>query len=329
MKKSESYITSFLTAFSVHFLFLFTASIIGIKFIMVSPEVANYEEPKVIEIGEQEQIPQAAEGGMPDDILEIPEIEDELWEELEQETKPLPIPEDILNQNAPKPPKDISKRNMDGDSLDAASKDSRSRHPSQGGVFGKKKGDIAGPPSDGNSKKLFGESVDGRILFLFDISGSMKDPYGRITRLEALKAELIKAIRTLDDNDEFDCVGYGGDYNYVLAKQVLWGALTTATESNKAAAIDWVNRLIAWGSTPTYQAMEYACKEYPTDLDSIFLITDGFPDGDYRNIVKATKTWWKRFKKCELVCVSIGGSGLSFIKELAGAVGGSYVVARE
>lgn len=183
------------------------------------------------------------------------------------------------------------------------------------------------PPPPELPPDFFDEPVEGKVAFLLDASGSM---YG--SRMATLRAEATTVIAALTEDDEFDCVAYGGQFgatqNYC---KFMWGSLLPATDANKAAATSWVNgpSLNPGGMTPTYACLQTSCNVYPADLDKMFLVTDGYPNitGSSTQILADFPGWWSKFQDAELICICIGGGGATFMQQLAALAGGTYVAA--
>ncbi len=109
-----------------------------------------------------------------------------------------------------------------------------------------------------------------RLMFIIDHSGSMKDYWGGMTRLERAKAELTRAILELPGEVEFAIVFYHTSVRY-------WrNELVPATEENKRAAIDFIRRLGYGDKTNTYGALRYSL-QFDDQLEAVFLLTDGKP----------------------------------------------------
>jgi hypothetical protein len=109
-----------------------------------------------------------------------------------------------------------------------------------------------------------------RLMFIIDHSGSMKDYWGGMTRLERAKAELTRAILELPGEAEFAIVFYHTSVRF-------WqNELVPATEENKREAVDFIRRLGYGDKTNTYGALRFAL-EFDDELESVFLLTDGKP----------------------------------------------------
>lgn len=185
------------------------------------------------------------------------------------------------------------------------------------------------PPPPEDPPTYYGEPVEGRFAFLLDASGSMHG-----SRIATVRAETTGTIGDLTEDDEFDCVAYGGQFGASVDYQkYMWGALLPATDGNKSAAISWVNGSSTnpGGMTPTYACLKKACATYPSDLTKMFLLTDGYPNitGGSSQILADFPTWWAKFEDAELICICIGGvsTAQSFMQQLAALAGGTYIAA--
>lgn len=186
---------------------------------------------------------------------------------------------------------------------------------------------LRGPDSKG-IPELFGMPIDGDTLFVVDLSGSMADPYGTTTRWHAVINELINAINSLRAEDSFDIVAYSGSYEGApYYTRELWNMLQPATPDNKADALRWLDTLIPDGSTPTYEALQYACMHYPTNVENLILVTDGLPNsGSESKILGSAPRLFSRFTDLDFICISISSEGLPFVKRLVDKAGGTYVL---
>ncbi len=183
-----------------------------------------------------------------------------------------------------------------------------------------------GPPAE-EPPPYYGEPVSGKFVFVLDASGSMAG-----SKVASLRAETTGVINLLVEDDELDCVAYGDQFGAGASySKYLWEGLLPATDGNKSAAANWVNgpALNPGGGTPTYAALKKACVTYPSDLNKMFLVTDGYPNtsGSAQQILADFPGWWTKFDDCELVCICIGGGGASFMQSLASVAGGTYVAA--
>lgn len=242
----------------------------------------------------------------------------------DDETEPaVKIPEQML-QTPDKPVRsEESKEPRDG----LPGEPSPATEPTDG-IYGPLKNGKPGLDSDG-IPALFGEPIQGKTVFLLDISGSMSLDYNGISRLNIMLIELANYLSIMYDTDEFDVVAFSGDYDVEDNHcKWLWGELKFATLENKQEAIDWIKLLYTFGSTPTSDALRHVSEHYPNDLDNLFLITDGYPNEITSDITDAMPVWYKDFAKCRIVCVSIGGEGVIFLRELVHVMGGVLVIVK-
>lgn len=116
------------------------------------------------------------------------------------------------------------------------------------------------------SRQTFGTVVEKKCIFLIDTSGSMEE------RMEELKKELISLIWE-------QLHKYKIRFNLVQFSRSCerWQrALVDPTDDNCREAVQWVAQLTASGNTCTLEALQMAFEE--SDLEAIYLLTDGKPD---------------------------------------------------
>jgi hypothetical protein len=119
-----------------------------------------------------------------------------------------------------------------------------------------------------------------KILFVLDLSGSMRDPSpgGASTKLDVARQGLIETIRSLPADVRFSILGLGCDMDgaYLLREKKSWHGkpdLHPATPPMKADAERFVRGLEARGWTNLYDGIEYAFSD--PDVDTIYLYSDG------------------------------------------------------
>ena len=130
------------------------------------------------------------------------------------------------------------------------------------------------PPRDANplsaeaeagTPSYYGLSIQARrIVFVIDISGSMRGP-----RLEAAQRELNAAIDKLPEATSLNIVAFS-DRTAVWRK-----TLARATPQTKQAAQRFVYLLRAGGRTAAYDALEAA---FRFDAEAIYFLSDGEPN---------------------------------------------------
>jgi HEAT repeat protein len=133
-----------------------------------------------------------------------------------------------------------------------------------------------------------------RVLFVLDLSGSMKFPMqlpgtsgggsgnkGGATRLDFAKRELVRAMDSIAPNAYFNLVTFNGN-----PKSKIWNKdMVMATEKNRERFRKFVNDLDADGGTNLWSALEEGLKvkslvygdRYETNVDEMFVLSDGAP----------------------------------------------------
>lgn len=199
------------------------------------------------------------------------------------------------------------------------------------------------------------ETLSKKILFIMDISGSMKEPLGQdkgpVTgekqetysglKIDVAKKVLTKAIRNLPDNAQFEVILFNHQFKTVF------GAMTLATIENKNKAELEIEAAKPVGATWTYGAMREAfeiAKRGVTEdqiqpaVDTIFLLSDGAPTDDASDteakpmapkvIIDAVQEWNRLLKvKIHTIAIDPSLNGSNFIllmKGLAAKNGGTY-----
>jgi von Willebrand factor type A domain len=151
------------------------------------------------------------------------------------------------------------------------------------------------PRIETSASSFFGIPVTGsRVVFILDVSGSMLWYMGRRfprrfvppkgdnidSRIKRAKKELLGAINGMTSDDKFNVV-------FFSSKARVWRKkLVVANKGNKKAIATAVERIEAKGSTALYDAvrdgLEIKAKRkpgarYSTDVDEVFLLSDGAP----------------------------------------------------
>lgn len=172
-------------------------------------------------------------------------------------------------------------------------------------------------PDPGQTRSSFFKIpiLSDRIIFILDLSGSMRDPSPEspLTKLDVAKARMIETIRSLSPETRFGIVGLGSDEDgtYSMREQKTWGgrlALHPAVPTAKADAENFIRRQSARGWTNLYDAIEYAFGN--PEVDTIFLYSDGgasrgvfFANGEILENV----TRMNRFRKIVIHTVEVAG----------------------
>ena len=111
-----------------------------------------------------------------------------------------------------------------------------------------------------------------RVLFVIDVSGSMKDPQFPPHRIEVAHKELTKAIKALSDKTLFNVMTFAGNV-FVWNKE----GEVPATQENIDKALKWVQmRLMPRGGTNTYDALIKSLEMNPL-VDTVYFLSDGIP----------------------------------------------------
>ncbi|NUQ34571.1 MAG: VWA domain-containing protein [Planctomycetaceae bacterium] len=189
-----------------------------------------------------------------------------------------------------------------------------------------------GPGEEGgDDATFFGESMGGAFVFIIDVSSSMKvadmgagedwngNANGSMSRLDAVKTELIKFLRTMPEGSRFGIVWLAGDKNNPPVTDV-WksGEMAICDTATQADAINAVADQQVWGCTPTWKALKRACTEYPDEIDTMVFLTDGIPvpygEGEWGQRTHAGAAlsdfpgWFagKKAYGCKLIAVHVG-----------------------
>ena len=206
------------------------------------------------------------------------------------------------------------------------------------------------------------ETPSQSIVFVIDVSGSMEQEvvnkerfqdgnYPSWKRIDVIKTELIKTIRALEPYVRFNVIAFATDVK-------LWKKdLVKANPLNKSSAETWVSRLEAiggsskedlaragltgaanleGGKTNTFAALMAALgveegkelRDYETDLDTIFFLSDGRPShgkfiepGDVLREVRAVN----ELRKVVIHTITLGEFEKDFMERLAQENGGTFV----
>ena len=189
------------------------------------------------------------------------------------------------------------------------------------------------------------------IVYVIDCSGSMvmsmtnpkwadaaetrpvPAPPGEVSRMEASKQELIKALGELPPETRFNIVYFSSGADRWVPK------LVDASPDRVKKAQKWVAELGPGGATNIHDAMENAFaiagraaadKYYETAVDTVFLLTDGQPsltngpDNPERTLQMVRRL--NPFKKVVVHAIGLGkGIDDKFLSRLAAENGGVFV----
>lgn len=194
------------------------------------------------------------------------------------------------------------------------------------------------------SKRGSGRRSGGTSAKMEKKPGEKKADKKTTTRLEACKAELIRALGLLEPKTMFNVIWYSE-----LPHQFKLG-MVQAKPSTVKVAQDWVRKLQPSGSTNIHDSMQMGFRltgqiagadgSMPGPLtgkkqkraapDTIFLLSDGsptLPNGEFdstEKIIKAVRKW-NALKSVVVHCIGIGrGVNERFMKKLATENGGEF-----
>jgi len=153
------------------------------------------------------------------------------------------------------------------------------------------------------------------IVFVIDVSGSMKTEVRGDTKLATAKDEVIKVLRAMAKGPRrFNIITFG------TQPQAYHKALQRATPDNIRKAISWLKRLEPKGWTNIHDSVLMAMDM--SGVESIFLLSDGAPSsGEYVGMSKVRDTIAARNRSMmiRINTIAVGGDkrSRSFMKKLA------------
>ena len=169
--------------------------------------------------------------------------------------------------------------------------------------------------------RFYGVPVDSeRVAMVLDQSGSMgtSERGGAPTDFDRAVKETLKVAARMRDGALFNVILFGSEV-HPWAK-----TLIRLTKQSRADLGKHLSAQKPTGGTNLYDALEFAIKM--PGVDSIFLLSDGFPsDGkfqDRRNILREIGKLNKR-RRIQIHCVALGWDS-TLLKELAAQTGGTY-----
>lgn len=199
-----------------------------------------------------------------------------------------------------------------------------------------------------NENYYFGipQSQSDAILYVIDCSGSMSAPVqldtgtttaggkpAETTRLEACKKELIRALGLLNPKQKFAVLWYNNMPHWWEEK------MQAATPDNTKRAQEFVKTLQHGSNTNIHDSLQSGFelagrgshdKYYGTELDTIFLLTDGSPtkpDGtaDSTEQILIGVRQWNPLKRVTIHAIAIGKNlNKAFLEQLASENGGEF-----
>lgn len=187
---------------------------------------------------------------------------------------------------------------------------------------------------------FFGVSVGSLVAFCLDRSGSMGTPaegVGAIedhngatisspSRLQVMKAEVIKVLNGLQPTDKYGIVSFGS-YPTTAGDPFM----LEASEANVKASVNKVSTLVANGATPTQTGLARTFELYGPELTNLFFLSDGEPNcGQSATSVLAWfPSGYKTLKDngCHFVSIHMGADGptAEFMQSIANIADGTYI----
>ena len=187
-------------------------------------------------------------------------------------------------------------------------------------------------------------SFSDKVLFILDVSGSMKDKAhedatgvrGEEAKIDVARREVVSALAMLDEKKTFNAIFFNH-------RVVRWqGAMTAADRASVDRAKRFAQELEPSGGTNIHDALEAAFqlagvlsstgvdgKLYLPIIDTIYFMTDGTPTAGKLvkpdDILGAVRGW-NRLAKIQIHCVGVGDAcDVKFLAQLAKENGGTFV----
>jgi HEAT repeat protein len=152
-----------------------------------------------------------------------------------------------------------------------------------------------------------------RLAFLIDTSDSQKEAFGEKTRLDAVKAEMVRILKILKPQYQFNIIKFNTSVS-AFSKNPL-----PASTGNIEKAAAWVQKFVPEKRTNVYDAITEAL--HP-EIDTLILLSDGSPtDGVYiqkTDILEAINEW-NEVHHVNINAVFIGESkgGSALVEDIA------------
>lgn len=167
--------------------------------------------------------------------------------------------------------------------------------------------------------------VSDRVVFVVDVSGSMTAKIGtggNRSRLDEAKRQLKRVIESRPKEFVFNVVSFHSTVDTIFDR------MTRMAGRSRAEAIKRVDALEPIGATNVHDALKRAFEE--TDLDTIYLLSDGAPSAgpitDPDQLADTVKQW-NRTRRLRIHCISIGAES-KMLRRIAEESGGDYATSR-
>jgi HEAT repeat protein len=181
--------------------------------------------------------------------------------------------------------------------------------------------------STGTKPKFFGiRIISHHVLFIIDVSGSMTEGLTSVyegktglTKIDIAKAELEKCILGLEPTAFFNIITFSSD-----VRRWFEGRLAAASPKNLDEAKAYVDKLLPFGATNTYDALKEAFKD--PDVDTIFLMSDGEPTVSVSDpmIIREHVKQWNEHRDITINTIAVGGK-FQILEWLAEDSGGTHI----
>ncbi len=176
--------------------------------------------------------------------------------------------------------------------------------------------------------------ISQKVLYIVDISDSMRHELEGKTRLERCQDEITRAISALPRSATFGILAFSAEVRPWRTE------MSKATDANKEVAREWIAELRLGSSTNIHDALRDAFqmaaagatkKGSKALIDTIYLLSDGAPTradatlDDADKILAAVREW-NTLGRVVIHCIGIGeGLKFSFLEQLAREHQGTFV----
>ena len=173
--------------------------------------------------------------------------------------------------------------------------------------------------------------------FVFDMSGSMRDPVGRDNpkiRVELARDELAKTLSDLPENTPFNLLIYRYYSEFPIRteiQQAFSKGVQPLTDRNRDAANKWIEGQPAKGWGAFYEGLMAAFSD--PEVQVVYFMSDGAPSrGEYVDRIELVEALAeaRRFSPVVVHGVLVGGGRRDeeFMKSMAESCGGTFADAR-
>ncbi len=163
------------------------------------------------------------------------------------------------------------------------------------------------------------------VAFLIDTSDSQKEAFGKATRIEKVKEEMIRILKIFKPEYHFNIISFNTSI-YPFSKEPV-----QASSGNINTAAAWVEKFKAEKRTNVYDAITAALDP---EIDTLILLTDGAPtDGVYvssNEMLEAIFEWNEvHHVIIHTVYIGISDEGAKMLSDISGLTNGLTVTVKE